>query len=97
MAMIAVVSPVADPPAMVRYKDRGVSNVANQVIDLFVAAEALVTTADVKKNLCTSCGTKQQHDKGYPKCSERYQATTQGGYGLRVLTSHAQPQTAPRT
>ncbi len=45
MAMIAVVSPVADSPAMVWYKNGRVSDVSNQVIDLFVAAEALVTTA----------------------------------------------------
>lgn len=48
MAVVAVVSPVADPPAMVRYQNRGVGNVANQVIDLFAAAEALVATAHLK-------------------------------------------------
>lgn len=51
--MVAVVSPVTDPPAMVWYKDGRMGDIPDQVIDLFVAAEALVTTARTKYGVCT--------------------------------------------
>ena len=46
MAMIVVVGSVTDPPTMIRYKNGGVCDVAHNIIDLLVAAEALMATAD---------------------------------------------------
>jgi hypothetical protein len=45
MAMVGVVCPVADPPAMVGHQDRAVHYVAHQIIDLAAVAEALVPAA----------------------------------------------------
>lgn len=45
MAMVGVVCPMADPPAVVGHQDGAVHNVAHQVIDLAAIAEALVPAA----------------------------------------------------
>ena len=74
MAMVAVMRPVADSPAMVRYQNRRVSDVANKIVDLFVAAEALMTTA------CTNLDSVQvvgAHNSSVTKW-QRCPATVQG-------------------
>lgn len=77
MAMVAVVCPVADPPAMVRYQNRRVSDVANKIVDLFVAAEALVTTAYIELDFCASYCTQQQLYRVFPQKVEGVAATMQ--------------------
>ena len=94
MAVVAVVCPVADPPAMVRYQNRRVSDVANKIVDLFVAAEALVTTACMK---LVSLQVVGAHNSSMTECQWKVSSNTARSAMMRVLTSHAQPQTAPRT
>lgn len=45
MAMVGVVCPMADPPAVVGHQDGAVHDVPHQVIDLAAVAEALVPAA----------------------------------------------------
>lgn len=46
MAVVGVVRAVADAPAVVRHQDRGVRDVANQVVERLVVGKALVATVD---------------------------------------------------
>jgi hypothetical protein len=50
MAVVAVMSAVADPPAMVRHQYAGVCYVAHQIIQVLVIAEALMTTVESIKH-----------------------------------------------
>lgn len=76
MAMVAVVCPMADPPAMVRYQNRRVSDVANKIIDLFVAAEALMTTAGITFGFYLGCCTRQQLDRVLQETMQVHQETS---------------------
>lgn len=85
MAMVAVVCPMADPPAVVRYQNRRVSDIANKIVDLFVAAEALMTAASNRFGFCASCGTQQQLDRVLQENNERtMQAHLETRYDIQM-------------
>lgn len=88
--MVAVVCPVTDPPAVVRYQDRGMGDVTNKVVDLLVAAETLVTTARLRTSCL--CNTEGQQIVTYQQqCTGRWGSLNNGRLRYSpVMPNHKQ-------